>query len=119
VTLVRFDPAATSAPSYFLDLTDPTETAAPPAPVKVPILDVPAQRQSIHWGGHSGEFTVTVATVDAHDVLSTIMRYRAEFVWTDIVRAGTDPRYEVQNVSRLGATHVPAERWEAKTDCSW
>ncbi len=54
-----------------------------------------------------GPNATRIALVDTHDVLSTIMRYRAEFTWTDIVRAGTRPRYEVQKISRHGSTHVP------------
>ncbi len=49
-----------------------------------------------------------IELVDRQDVFTEIMRYRAEFHWTDIVRAGTRPRYEMQKVSHLGETHVPS-----------
>jgi hypothetical protein len=46
--------------------------------------------------------------VDLADLRTGVVRRRATFLWTDIVRGDTAARYAVQRITAGGSTHIPA-----------
>ncbi|KYF60108.1 hypothetical protein BE04_15045 [Sorangium cellulosum] len=49
-----------------------------------------------------------VELVLSSDLRTGLVRRRAVFHWTDTARAAAHPRYDVQKITHLGSTHVPA-----------
>ncbi len=99
LTMVRFDPLGVNAPSYFPDFAGHVTFPAPVDPVKVPILDVPAQDQWIRWGGTSGQFIVEVETDKLPFDLSSPTSVNAEHLSLHV-----DHSLGVPLHSRAGAT---------------